>query len=194
MDRLTKELRQAGKLRMAAIREMRHATRSTLSECASMRGEMAREYRAQTQKFLASLAKEVAAQRHAAVGQIAQTQKFLAAQFKGVAAGRHATGNSIARMKSSRRKAAGPMRTALQQQVETLKQKSDELRADAAQTVRKLASANEKMAKQQRSALAAERRKLRTHVASFLKTIHADQMKAHDIWKAFGTNGGATGK
>lgn len=194
MDRLTKELRQAGKFRMAAIKEMRRAAKSTLEACATMRGEMARDYRAQTQKFLASLAKDVAAHRRATASQIERTQKFLASQFKDVAADRRGTANQIARCKSSRRKAAGPMRAGRQNQVDAIRKRAEELRAAAALAVTNFASANEKMAKRQRASLASDRRKLRTHMAGFLGAIHADQMKAHNIWKSFGLNGGAMGK
>ncbi len=179
---------------MAAIKEMRQAAKSTLEACATMRGEVARDYRAQTQKFLASLAKDVAAHRHATAHQIAQIQKFLASQFKDVAADRRGTANQIARCKNNRRKAAGPMRTGLRRQVDAIKERAEELRSAAAQAVTNFASANEKMAKRQRASLAVDRRKLRTHVSGFLGAIHADQMKAHNIWKSFGLNGGAIGK
>lgn len=194
MDRLTKDLRQAGKFRMAAIKEMRQAAKSTLKACATMRGEVARDYRAQTQKFLASLAKDVAAHRHATAHQIAQIQKFLGSQCKDVTAHRRATENQISRFKSSRRKAASGMQASLHNQVEAIKKRTEELRAAAAQAVTNFASANEKMAKRQRASLAVDRRKLRTHVSGFLGAIHADQMKAHNIWKSFGLNGGAMGK
>jgi hypothetical protein len=194
MDRLTKDLRQAGKFRMTAIKEMRRAAKSTLAECATMRGEMARDYRAQTQKFLASLAKDVAAHRRATASQIAQIQKFLGSQFKDVMADRRATGSQVSRFKSSRRKAASGMQASLHHQVEAIKKRTDELRAAAAQAMKNFASANEKMAKRQQASLAADRRKLRTHVAGFLGAIHADQMKAHNTWKSFAMNGGATGK
>ena len=191
MDRLTKDLRQAGKFRMTAIKEMRRAAKSTLADCATMRGEMARDYRAQTQKFLASLAKDVAGHRRATAAQIAQTQKFLAGMCRDVGAHRRAAANEIARFRSTRSKAANQMRSSLRRQVGAIKERAEELRSAAAQAVTNFASANEKMAKRQRASLAVDRRKLRTHVSGFLGAIHADQMKAHEFWKSFGLKGGA---
>jgi hypothetical protein len=43
MARLTKELSQAAESRKSAIDAMRDATRTTLAECAEMRGEMVRD-------------------------------------------------------------------------------------------------------------------------------------------------------
>lgn len=72
MGRLTKEFSQASKFRASALDGMRRATKATLMECAAMRGDMIRDYRAQTHRFLASLAKDVAAHRRATTRQFVQ--------------------------------------------------------------------------------------------------------------------------
>ncbi len=187
MDRLTKDLRQAGKFRMTAIKEMRRAAKSTLADCATMRGKMARDYRAQTQKFLASLAKDVASHRHATAGQIAQIQKFLAGMCRDVGAHRRAAANEIARFRSTRSKAASQMRSSLRRQVGALTKQT-------ANFVASLASAHKDMAKRQRGALATGRRKLAAQIGSFLGAVHADRMKAHECWKSFELKGGTTGR
>lgn len=183
MNHLTKDLRHAGKLRMAAINEMREAAKSTLATCATMRGDVARDYRAQTQKFLASLAKDVAAHRHRTTDQIARTQKFLAGMGRDVGALRRAAASDIVRFSSARSKAANQMRSRLGHQVDAMTKQTESFLAG-------VANAHKQMGKRQRASLAAGRQKLATQVASFLNAAHVDHMKAHDIWKSFG---GATG-
>lgn len=187
MDRLTKDLRQAGKFRMTAIKEMRKAAKSTLEACATMRGEIARDYRAQTQKFLASLAKDVAGHRRATAHQIAHTQSFLAGMCKDVGNHRRAAAHEIARFRTTRSKAASHLRTGLRRQADAMTKQTENFMAS-------LASAHKDMAKRQRSSLATGRRKLAAQIDSFLGAVHADRMKALDIWKSFEFKGGATAK
>lgn len=186
MNGLTKELRHAGKLRMAAVKEMREAARSTLASCAQMRGEVARDYRAQTNKFLASLAKDVAAHRHRTAGQIARTQKVISGMAKEVGALRRSAANDIVRFTGTRSKATAQVRSHLGRQVDAMAKHTESFMSN-------LASARKQMGKRQHASLAAGRQKLASHVASFLNVVHVDQMKAHDIWKSFGLKGGATG-
>lgn len=180
MDRLTKHLRQEGKCRMAAINEMRRAVKSTLAECATMRGEVAREYRAKTQKFLAALPKDLAAHRRATASQIAETQRSLAGMGRDVA-------NEMTRFNATRNKAANHMRSSLRRQVAAVAKQAEHFLESAA-------SAHTAMAKRQRASLASGRRHLAAHTASFLHAAHADQVKAHNIWNSFELKGGATGR
>lgn len=180
MNRLTKELRQEGKFRVTAINEMRRAVKATLAECAEMRGEVAREYRAKTQKFLATLPKDLAAHRHATAVQIAATQRTLAGMWKDVA-------NEMARFRTIRNKAASNTRSSLRRQVAAIAKQTDNFLASAA-------SARSAMSKRQHASLASGRRHLATHTASFLHAAHADQEKAHNIWNSFELKGGATGR
>jgi hypothetical protein len=86
MGRLAGELSQASQFRTTAIDEMRRATQATLAACATMRGELLRDYRGQTQKFLSSLAQETSAQRRAAsrhVMKIAHDRHEIASQLRG---------------------------------------------------------------------------------------------------------------
>jgi len=189
MGRLTKDLRQATEFRKSAIDAMRAATNATLTAFATMRGEMARDYRVQTHKFLSSLTRDVAAHRRATAHQIAQTQKFLGGKAKDVAAHRNATMNQVARFGSARRKATSQLRSSLERQVGALVERTREFRDVAAQIVPTLASAHQKMAKQQRASLDAGHRKLHASMAKALGALHADRMKAHDIWAAFKHSG-----
>ncbi|KAB2916716.1 MAG: hypothetical protein F9K29_10755 [Hyphomicrobiaceae bacterium] len=103
MDQLTRELRRTAKFREAAISDMRHAVSCALTTCATMRGKMVRQYRGQTQKFLASLVKDVAACRNA-------------------------TMNHIARLSSARRRTASQLRSSLRRQAGALAKDTQELR------------------------------------------------------------------
>lgn len=171
MGRLTKELSQTSEFRKSAIDEMRRATKATLMACATMRGDMMHGYRAQTHKFLASLAKDVAAHRRAATKQ-------------------------IMRVMSARRKASSQMRASLERQVHAIMKQTAEARNAAAEICPALSTAHRKMAKRQRASLDSSRRKLRTDVARFLGSIHADRMNARGIWSAFklGSSAGAGGR
>jgi len=178
MDRLTKDLRQEGKFRMAAINEMRQAVKSTLAECATMRGEVARDYRAKTQKFLATLPKDLAAHRRETASQIAETQRCLAGMWRDVA-------NEMARFRTARSKAAIHTRSSLRRQVAAVAKQTENF-------LESTASAHHAMGKRQRASLASDRRHLATRTASFLHAAHADQEKAHNIWNSFELKGGAT--
>jgi hypothetical protein len=180
MEHLTKALRQEGKFRMAAINEMRRAVKSTLAECATMRGEAAREYRARTQKFLATLPRDLAAHRHATATQIAETQRCLAGMWRDVA-------NEMAHFRAARNKVAKHTRSSLRRQVATVAKEAEHFLESAA-------SAHHAMSKRQRSSLASSRQHLAKHTASFLHAAHADQERAHKIWNSFEVKGGATGR
>jgi len=167
MDRLTKELSQASKFRMSAVDEMRRATKATLSACATMRGEMARRYRAQTQRFLASLAKDVSAHRHA-------------------------TTTQMMRVASARRKVASEMRGDLEGHVLGIMERTAEIRNAATAMGAGLSTAHREMAKRQKGSLDAGRDKLRADVAGFLgsvrrhqQAVRADLVSARNVWSAF---------
>ena len=86
MGRLARELSQASEFRTSAIDDMRRATQATLAACATMRGELLRDYRGQAQKFLSSLVRETSAQRRAAtkhVMKIARDRQEIASQLRG---------------------------------------------------------------------------------------------------------------
>ncbi len=175
MDRLTKDLRQASKFRVTAINEMRRATKSALTACARMRGETLHDYRAQTQKFLVSLVKDVAAHRRA-------------------------TTKQVMRMVDTRRKAASQMRDGLERQARSLMEQTQEFRNAAAEIVPALSRAHQKMATRQKASLKAGRRrlgaevtKLRSSVRQDQQGVRADLMKAHGIWSAFKLGGPASG-
>ncbi len=185
MAHLTKELSQAAEFRKAAIDAMREAARSTLAECAEMRGETVRDYRARIHKFLSTLTGDVAAHRRAMAHQVAQTQKFLGAKAKNVAAQRHATMNEIARFANARGRAASQMRSGLQHQVAGIVLRTAQLRDAAADAVVELANAHRKMAKQQKAELKSGRHKLHAATVKFVDAMHADRMKAHEIWSGF---------
>ena len=191
MGRLAKDLRQASKLRSSAIDAMRQATESMLMACTTARGEMAQDYRMQAHKFLTSLVKDVAAHRRATAHQVAQTQKFLSSMGKDVASHRNATMNQIARLASARRKAASQLRSSLQRQFGALVEQTREFRSVAAQIVPTCASAHQKMAKRQRASLEAGHRKLHANMTGVLGAIHADRMKAQEIWSALKFGGAA---
>ena len=184
MAHLTKELSHASKFRTAAVDSMREATKSTLAECAEIRGEMAREYRAQAQKFLSALTRDVASHRKAMAHQVAQTQKVLGAKAKDVAAHRNATMNQIVRFGNARVKATSRLRDRLEQQV-------DAMIAQTAEAVTEMANAHGHMAKQQKARLKSGRHKLHKDSAAFLKSTHADRMKAQGIWSSFKLGGAA---
>ena len=99
INRLTKDLGRASELRNEATEAMRAATKSMLATCTTVRGELGHEYAAQTHKFLASLAKDVAAYRRAMAHQVAKTKK-------NVAADRQAMMSQIARWMGARSKAS----------------------------------------------------------------------------------------
>lgn len=185
MAHLTKDLAHASEFRKSAIDAMREATKSLLATCADMRGEMVRDYRARTHKFLTSLSRDVAGHRKAMAHQVVQTQKFLGAKAKDVAAHRNATMNQIARFGSARHKAASRLRSGLEHQVDAIVMQAASLRSAAADAVAQLASANRKMAKQQKAALKSGHRKLHADTTKFVNAMHGDRMKAHDIWSGF---------
>ncbi len=177
--------RQAAAFRKSSIDAMREATQATLSECAEMRGEMVRDYRADMQKFLAALSRDVAAHRRAMAHQVAQTQKHLVAKAKNVAAQRNATMNDIAHFANARMRAASRFRSGLQHQVHDIVTRTAELRDAAGAAVLQLAHAHRKMAKQQAAELKAGRRKLHAGTMKFVDAMHADRMKTHEIWSDF---------
>jgi hypothetical protein len=191
MGRLTRELCQASELRKSTIDAMRQATKSMLMACAAARREMAREYRLQAHKFLVCLTRDVAAHHRATANQVAQTRKSLGAMAKDVAAQRNAAMNQIARLTSARRKAASQLSSSLQRQVGAIVDETRELRNAAVQIVLNLASAHQKMAKRQRASLDAGHRKLHANMTRVLGAIHADRMKAHEIWSDFKLGGAA---
>ena len=157
MGRLTKDILQAAEIRNMTLDSMRAATKSALSACASMRGKVAHDYRARTQKFLAGLARDVAADRRAVTQQ-------------------------MARVSGARHKAAGHMRDSLDRQVASIVEKTAALRDAATNAVANLANAHRSMAKHQRAALSGSRRKLHADTARFVGAMHKDRMKAHEIW------------
>ena len=185
MGRLTKELGQASEFRKSAIDAMRQTTKSVLTTCATVRGEMARDYRRQAHKFLASLTRDVAAHRRATTNHVAQTRKFLSSMAKDVAAHCNATMHQIARLTSARRKATSQLQSSLQRQVGAIVEQTRDFRNAAASRAR------QKMAKQQRVSLDAGHRKLHTNMTKVLGAIHADRMKGHEIWSAFRLGGAA---
>jgi uncharacterized protein YdbL (DUF1318 family) len=191
MGRLTKDLCQASELRKSTIDAMRQATKSMLTACARARGEMVREYRLQAHRFLVSLTRDVAAHHRATANHIAQTRKSLGAMAKDVAAQRNATMNQIARLASARRKAASQLWSSLQRQVGAIVDETRELRNAAAQIMPALASDHQKMAKRQRASLDAGHRKLHANMTRILGAIHADRMKAREIWSDFKLGGAA---
>lgn len=178
MTHLTKELARATEFRIAAVDGIREATRSLLATCAEMRGDMVRDYRARTQKFLSALSREVAAHRKAMAHQVAQTQKFLGAKARDVAAHRNATMNQIARFGSSRSKATSRLRGRLQDQVDSIVTQTTE-------ALSQLSDAHRKMAKQQHAMLKSGHRKLHKDTMAYVKSMHADRMKAQDVWSNF---------
>jgi len=191
MGRLAKDLCQSSKLRRSAIDAMRQATESMLMACTTARGEMAQDYRMQAHKFLTSLARDVAAHHRATAHQVAQTQKFLSAMGKDVATHRNATMNKIAHLASARRKAASQLRSSLRRQVGAIVEQTRAFRDAAAQIGPTLASAHQKMAKRQRASLDAGHRKLHANMNGVLGAIHADRMKAHEIWSSIKLGGAA---
>lgn len=191
IDRLTKDLSRASELRKSAIDAMRQATNSMLTTCATVRGEMARDYRMQAHKMLASLTKDVAAHRRATTNHVAQTRKVLGSMAKDVTAHRDATMVKIAKLASARRKATSQLRNGLQRQVGAIVEQTREFRNAAAQIVPTLASANQKRAKRQRASLDAGHRKLHTNMNKVIGAIHADRMKAHEFWSNFRHSGAA---
>lgn len=192
MARLTKEISQAAESRSQAaqfrrteIDAMRDAMRTTLAECAELRGQMARDYRAQMQRFLSALSQDVARHRQATAHQMAQIQKFLGTMAKSVAAQRNATMNAIARFGSARSRAASRLRSSLQHEVESIMTQTADLRHAAADAVAQLASEHRKMARQQQAQLKASRRKLQAITGKFMDAVHAERTKAHGTWSDF---------
>ncbi len=177
ISRLTKDLVQASKLRKAATDAMRLATKSMLTTCATVRGELGREYAAHTHKFLASLSKDVAAYRRAMAHQIAKTKK-------NVAADRQATMSQMTRWTGARSKASNLLHRDLERQAASIMTKTAQLRSE-------FANAHQNMAKQQEAALKAGHRKLHAGMARVINATHADRMKAHGIWANFRLSGAA---
>lgn len=171
INRLTKDLGRASDLRKAATDAMRQTTKSMLATCATVRGELGREYGAQTRKFLASLSKDVAAYRRAMAQQIAKTKKNVAAE-------RHAMMNRMTRLMGARSKASDLLHRDLERQATSLMNKTAELRAG-------FSNAQRNMAKQQEAALKSGHRKLQAGTARIVHAMHADRMKAHAIWGNF---------
>ncbi len=178
MARLTQELSRTSNLRRAAIDTMRDTTEAALAACAEMRGEMMRAYRARMHKFLSALSRDVAAHRRAVAHQVAQTRNFLGVQARNVASQRNATMSEMARIGDSRARAASRLRSALQHQVA-------ELRGAAARAVAELSRAHRKMANKQKAELRSSRRRLRAATVKFIDAMHADRMKAHEVWRDF---------
>ncbi len=191
MRRLTKDIEEAAEMRKSAIDAMRQATKSSLATFASMRTEMARDYRADMHKFLASLVHEVAAHRRTMSHQITQTRKILGAEARSVAAHRNATMNDIAKLGIARHKMGSRLRSNLHQQVDAVATQTAEVRAAARQAVSALANAHQKMATRQRAWLDAGRRQLTTDTNRLMTAIHRDRAKTHDIWSAFHFGGAA---
>jgi hypothetical protein len=177
MGHLTKELSQAKKFRKSAVENMRRSAQATLKACATMRGEAVRDYRAQTHKFLASLAKDVATFRHGSAHKITQIRK-------NVATGSRAMSNQRQRWTTARHKAGDQMRGALERQVSFIADKVAALRSD-------FSNAHQSMAKHQKTALTAGRRKLRADMTRYVNAAHADRAKAQGIWSAFRLAGAA---
>lgn len=178
MAHLTKDIAHASEFRKSAIDAMREATKSLLTTCADMRGEMVRDYRVRTQKFLSALSKDVAGHRKAMAHQVIQTQKLLGAKAREGAAHRHATMNQIAQFGSARSKATSRLRNRLEHQV-------DAIVARTAEAMSQFSDARQKMAKQQNTALKSGRRKLHHDMSKFVKAMHVDRMKAQGIWSDF---------
>ncbi len=122
-----------------------------LATCTTVRGELGREYAAQTHKFLASLAKDVAAYRRAMAHKIAKTRK-------NVAADRQAMMSQITRWASARSKASNLLHHDLERQATSIMNKTAELRSG-------LADAHGRMAKHQRASLKSGHQKLRADTA-----------------------------
>jgi uncharacterized protein YicC (UPF0701 family) len=171
INRLTKDLGWASELRKAATDAMRQTTKSMLATCATVRGEVGREYGAQTRKFLASLGKDVAAYRRAMAQQIAKTKK-------NVAADHHAMMKRMTRWTGARSKAGELLHRDLERQATSLMNKTAELRAE-------FSGAHRNMAKQQEAALKLGHRKLQAGTARVINAMHADRMKARAIWANF---------
>jgi uncharacterized protein YicC (UPF0701 family) len=184
ISRLTKDLGQAAKLRKAATDAMRLATKSMLASCATARGELGREYAAETRKFLASLGKDVAAFRRAMAHQIAKTRKDIAAMKKNVAAGRQAAMGQVTRWTSARSKASNLLHRDLERQAASIMSKTAQLRSE-------FANVHRNMAKQQEAALKSGHRKLHDGMARVVNVMHADRMKAHGILANFRLSGAA---
>jgi hypothetical protein len=86
--------------------------------------------------------------------------------------------SQLGRWTGSRRKAGTQMRGDLDRQVGSIK-------SATAAFLLEFANAHRKMAKQQEAALKSGHRKLRAEMAKTVDAIHADRMKAHEIWAAF---------
>ncbi len=171
MSQLTKDLGRATELRNAATEAMRAATQSMLATCATVRGELGREYAAHTRKFLASLTKDVVAYRRAMAHQIAKTRKT-------VAADRQVTMSRLARWAGARSKASNLLHRDLERQAMIVVNKSAELRTG-------LCDARERMAKQQQVHLKHGHQRLHAGMTKVVDAIHADRMKAQAIWSSF---------
>lgn len=157
MDRLTREIRQAIDMRHAALDTMRDAVKSTLTANAAARGELARDYRIQAQKYLAALARDVNSQRQA-------------------------TASHVARLGSARRKSSRQMHSDLRRDVGAVMKQAHHLQAETARTMRSLATANSRMAAQQKATLGAGRRKLHADMSGLLGEMRADRIMANAMW------------
>lgn len=164
MDRLTAEIRQAAEFRKAAINDLRGAVKSTLAACATMRGEAARDFRAESQKYLAALAKDTAA------------------LAKEVSRQQRATATHMTRVASARRKAGRKMRSNLSREVGAIMKEAHALQAGAIDMVMSLGVASQKRAEQQRAVLGGARRKLRADNSRSVGGMRADRMKARAMW------------
>jgi hypothetical protein len=175
INRLTKDLGRASELRNEATEAMRAATKSMLATCTTVRGELGHEYAAQTHKFLASLAKDVAAYRRAMAHQVAKTKK-------NVAADRQAMMSQIARWMGARSKASKLLHHDLERHATSIMNKTAELRSG-------LSDVRGRMAKHQRVNLKSGHQKLRAGTGRFINAMHTDRMKAHAIWSSFRAGG-----
>lgn len=177
ISRLTKDLSRASELRNEATDAMREATKSMLATCTMVRGELGREYAAQTHKFLTALGKDVAAYRRAMAHQVAKTKKNVAADHRAMM-------SQINRWMAARSKATKALHHDLEHEATSLMNKTAEFRS-------RLSDAHERMAMQQRANLKSGRQKLRVGTARFVHAAHAERMKAHAIWTNFKAAGTA---
>jgi hypothetical protein len=132
MEHLTKDLRLASQFRMTAINEMRRATH---------------DYRAQMQKFLVSLAKDVSAHRRA-------------------------TTKQVMRMSGSRRKAASQMRADLEERTLEFRNAAAEIVPALSRARQKMATRQKASLEACRRKLGAEVTKLRSSARADIMKAH----------------------
>jgi hypothetical protein len=137
MGRLAADIRQATQFRATAIDGIRQATGAMLGACATMRGEVMRDYRAQTQKVLASLVRDVAAHRRAATKQVMQVAR-------------------------ARQKSASQMRAGLVNDVRSLTAMTRDFLSNTAGAERKMAKQQEATLEAGRRKLGADVAKMRS--------------------------------